>query len=42
LRIEHIASILRSTPGSVRVTLFRVREALAECIDRRLAVGGRE
>jgi RNA polymerase sigma-70 factor (ECF subfamily) len=37
LGIEQIAETLRSTPASVRVTLFRIREALAECIQRRLA-----
>ena len=37
LNIEQIAAAVRSTPASVRVTLFRIREALAECIDRKLA-----
>lgn len=37
LKIEQIAASIRSTPASVRVTLFRIREALAECIDRKLA-----
>jgi len=36
LKIDQIAATLRSTPGSVRVALFRVREALAACIERRL------
>ncbi|MFN5853825.1 MAG: sigma-70 family RNA polymerase sigma factor [Pirellulaceae bacterium] len=37
LGIEKIAEAIRSTPVSVRVTLFRIREALADCIQRRLA-----
>jgi RNA polymerase sigma-70 factor (ECF subfamily) len=37
LNIEQIAAAVRSTPASVRVTLFRIREALAACIDRKLA-----
>lgn len=37
LRIDQIAAAVRSTPGSVRVALFRIREALAACIERRLA-----
>ncbi|MFM7562527.1 MAG: sigma-70 family RNA polymerase sigma factor, partial [Planctomycetota bacterium] len=37
-RIEQIAQSIRSTPASVRVTLFRIRESLAECIERRLAM----
>lgn len=37
LKIEQIAEAIRSTPGSVRVTLFRIRDALADCIQRRLA-----
>jgi len=39
-RIEQIAQSIRSTPASVRVTLFRIRESLAECIERRLAMEG--
>jgi len=38
--IAQIAAALQSTPGSVRVTLFRIRETLAECIRRTLAVEG--
>jgi RNA polymerase sigma-70 factor (ECF subfamily) len=38
LRIDQIAAAVRSPPGSVRVALFRIREALAACIERRLAV----
>lgn len=41
-RIEQIAQSIRSTPASVRVTLFRIRESLAECIERRLAMEGQE
>lgn len=41
-RIEQIAQAIRSTPASVRVTLFRIRESLAECIERRLAPEGPE
>ena len=37
LTIEQIAAAVRSTPGSVRVALFRIRESLAACIERRLA-----
>jgi len=37
LKTDQIAAAVRSTPGSVRVTLFRIREALAACIERRLA-----
>ena len=40
LRIGAIAEAIGSTPGSVRVTLFRLRSALAECIDRRLSAEG--
>ena len=37
LKTEQIAAAVRSTPGSVRVALFRIRESLAACIERRLA-----
>ena len=37
LKIDQIAEAVRSTPASVRVTLFRIRDALADCIKRRLA-----
>lgn len=37
LPIEQIATAMRSTPGSIRVTLFRIRNALADCIRQRLA-----
>jgi len=37
LKIDQIAETIRSTPASVRVTLFRIRDALADCIQRRLA-----
>jgi len=37
LPIEQIATALQSTPGSVRVTLFRIRNALADCIRQQLA-----
>jgi RNA polymerase sigma-70 factor (ECF subfamily) len=37
LKIEQIAAAVRMTPGSVRVALFRIRESLAACIERRLA-----
>lgn len=42
LAITSIAAAVRSTPGSVRVALFRIREALADCIGRRLAAGAGE
>lgn len=35
--IEAVAQAIRSTPGSVRVMLFRVREVLAECIQQQIA-----
>jgi RNA polymerase sigma-70 factor (ECF subfamily) len=37
LKIDQIAAAVQSTPGSVRVALFRIRETLAACIERRLA-----
>ncbi|MEY3172901.1 MAG: polymerase sigma factor SigD [Planctomycetota bacterium] len=37
LKTEQIAAALKSTPASVRVTLYRVRETLAACIQRKLA-----
>lgn len=37
LKIDQIAESIRSTPASVRVTLFRIRDALASCIERRVA-----
>ncbi|MFN7333388.1 MAG: sigma-70 family RNA polymerase sigma factor [Pirellula sp.] len=37
LRIEQIAETIRSTSASVRVALYRVRNALADCIQARLA-----
>lgn len=40
LPIDRIAAAVRLTPGSVRVALFRIREALAACIERRLAAEG--
>lgn len=40
LPIDSIAAAARLTPGSVRVTLYRIREALAACIERRLAAEG--
>jgi RNA polymerase sigma-70 factor (ECF subfamily) len=36
--ITQIASARQSTPGSIRVTLFRIREMLANCIRHRLAL----
>jgi RNA polymerase sigma-70 factor (ECF subfamily) len=36
-KIDQIAEAIRSTSASVRVTLFRIRDALADCIERRLA-----
>lgn len=38
--IDQIANAVQSTPGSVRVTLFRIRDALAVCIRRQLAAEG--
>lgn len=40
LPIDGIAAAVRLTPGSVRVALFRIRETLAACIERRLAAEG--
>ncbi|MFM7039244.1 MAG: sigma-70 family RNA polymerase sigma factor [Planctomycetaceae bacterium] len=37
LRTEQIAEALKSTPASIRVALFRIRETLAACIQRKLA-----
>jgi RNA polymerase sigma-70 factor (ECF subfamily) len=37
LKIDEIAEAIQSTTASVRVTLFRIRDALADCIKRRLA-----
>lgn len=37
LSMERIAATIHSTSGSVRVALFRIREALAACVERRLA-----
>ena len=37
LKIDEIAEAIQSTTASVRVTLFRIRDALADCIERRLA-----
>lgn len=41
LPIDGVAAAARLTPGSVRVALYRIREALAACIERRLATEGR-
>ena len=40
LPIDGIAAAARLTPGSVRVALYRIRETLAACIERRLAAEG--
>ena len=37
LSIDKIADAIRSTPGTVRVALFRIRNALAQCIEEQLA-----
>ena len=37
LRIEQIAETIRSTSSSVRVALYRIRNALADCIQALLA-----
>jgi RNA polymerase sigma-70 factor (ECF subfamily) len=42
LKVDQIAEAIQSTSASVRVTLFRIRETLAECIQRRLAREGVE
>jgi RNA polymerase sigma-70 factor (ECF subfamily) len=42
LSSEKIAAAIRSTPASVRVTLYRIREALSDCIQRRLAAEAME
>lgn len=39
---DQIAALIKSTPASVRVTLFRIRDALADCIRRRVAMEGPE
>lgn len=38
LSMDQIAAAVRSTPGAVRVALFRIREALAACVERQLVV----
>ncbi|MFM8188878.1 MAG: sigma-70 family RNA polymerase sigma factor [Pirellula sp.] len=38
LKVDQVAEAICSTPASVRVTLFRIRNALADCIQRRLAL----
>jgi RNA polymerase sigma-70 factor (ECF subfamily) len=40
--VDQIAELLQSTPASIRVALFRLREALAGCIQRRMSAGGVE
>jgi RNA polymerase sigma-70 factor (ECF subfamily) len=40
LPIDRIAAAARLTPGSVRVALYRIREVLAVCIERRIAAEG--
>ena len=42
LKYYQIAALIKSTPASVRVTLFRIRDALADCIRRRVAMEGSE
>jgi RNA polymerase sigma-70 factor (ECF subfamily) len=42
LKIEQIADAIRSTPASVRVSMHRIRDVLAECIKRKLASEGLE
>ena len=37
LKIDQIAEAIRSTPATVRVALFRIRDAMADCIKRRHA-----
>jgi len=37
LKIDRIAECIRSTPASIRVALFRIRNALSDCMQRRLA-----
>lgn len=37
LPIEKIADAIKSTPGTVRVALYRIRNALAQCIEEQLA-----
>ena len=39
--IESMAQQIKSTAGTVRVTLFRVRDVLARCIQSQLAQGER-
>ena len=38
MKPTQIAKEIASTPGSVRVTLLRIRDALADCISRRLGM----
>ncbi len=35
--VEEVAKALQSTPGSVRVMLFRIRNLLAQCIESEIA-----
>lgn len=37
LPIDKIADAIKSTPGTVRVALYRIRSALAQCIEDQLA-----
>lgn len=37
LPIDKIADSIKSTPGTVRVALYRIRNALAQCIEDQLA-----
>ncbi|MEM9345943.1 MAG: sigma-70 family RNA polymerase sigma factor [Planctomycetota bacterium] len=40
MKPAQIAEVIGSTPGSVRVTLTRIRSALSKCIETRLGKKG--
>ena len=40
--VEEVANALQSTAGSVRVMLFRIRDLLAECIEREMTKEARQ
>ena len=40
--MEEVANALKSTAGSVRVMLFRIRDLLAECIEREMTKEARQ
>ncbi|MEZ6087346.1 MAG: sigma factor-like helix-turn-helix DNA-binding protein [Pirellulaceae bacterium] len=42
LNISQVAERLGSTAGAMRIALMRIRRQLANCVERRLQVGGGE